>query len=97
MTNDKTKGQAGRLAKLNAQISIRRAQRVDGRQPALVIICAWLFAAPKHVLKYVDLHRQEIPHADILFIQPIVRDMVWASDASRFKALAPAVAVVKSF
>ncbi|KAL4734523.1 hypothetical protein BDV11DRAFT_174686 [Aspergillus similis] len=97
MSNEQSMGQASRFERLNAQISIRRARRADDRQAALVIICAWLFAAPKHVFKYVDLYGQEIPHADILLIQPVVGDMVWTSDASQFKTLAPAVEVVNSF
>src|ERR1700742_1374024 len=38
-------------------------------QPDLIILCAWAFAAPKHILKYIVQHRVMYPQAQILLLQ----------------------------
>ncbi|KAL2012535.1 hypothetical protein VTN00DRAFT_60 [Thermoascus crustaceus] len=39
--------------------------------PSLVVLCAWLFAAPKHIAKYTQLYQTRLPHAEILLIRPV--------------------------
>lgn len=57
----------------------------------LVIICAWLFAAPRHIAKYTRLYQARLPRADILLIRPVAGDMVWTADAAQIRRLEPAV------
>ncbi|RDW83607.1 uncharacterized protein DSM5745_03933 [Aspergillus mulundensis] len=83
--------------RLNNQVSLWPAQPSPEKSRTLLVLCAWLFASQRHILKYVQLYQEEYPNADILLIQPVVGDMVWTSDASQLKTLDPAVDVLRSF
>lgn len=63
----------------------------------LVIICAWLFAAPRHIAKYTRLYQARLPRADILLIRPVAGDMVWTADAAQIRRLEPAVVAIRRF
>ncbi|KAL4919211.1 hypothetical protein BDW62DRAFT_200091 [Aspergillus aurantiobrunneus] len=98
MSRQPPTGYPASFRRLNSQVSLcRDSGPLAGRQPTLIILFPWLSAAPKHVLKYVQLYQEEYPHAQILLVEPLVGDMVWASDAAQLNTLSPAVEVVKSF
>ncbi|KAJ0416333.1 hypothetical protein BJY00DRAFT_234991 [Aspergillus carlsbadensis] len=69
----------------------------QGTQPTLVIITAWLLAAPKHISKYAELYRTNLPHASILLVRPVAGDMVWTANGAQYEALEPALSVIRSF
>ncbi|KAL4789401.1 hypothetical protein BDV19DRAFT_26016 [Aspergillus venezuelensis] len=88
------------FSRLNNQVSLCKSgqkKASTGEPPTLIVLCAWLFAAPKHTAKYTQLYQTSIPSADILLIHPVVGDMVWASDSAQFQQLSPAVATVDAF
>ncbi|KAA8649465.1 hypothetical protein EYZ11_008080 [Aspergillus tanneri] len=59
----------------------------------LVVICTWLGASPKHIAKYVDLHRSIAPHARILLIESEVAILV-SSYAYQRRAIQPAARAI---
>jgi hypothetical protein len=61
----------------------------------LIILCAWLGAARKHIDKYITAYRGIAPNAKILLIQSDVTS-VTSPYASQRKAIQPAVGVVLS-
>lgn len=63
----------------------------------LVIICAWMGAAPRHIAKYTAQHRLLFPKAQLLVLQSEPLDVAWRSDNYQVKRFAPARAVVQSF
>ncbi|KAL4821964.1 hypothetical protein BDW67DRAFT_149915 [Aspergillus spinulosporus] len=86
------------FSRLNSQVSLYTSPVQDPDQPpALVIICSWLFAAPKHIAKYAQIYKTKLPKANILLIQPVVGDMVWTSDYAQLQQLSPAVAAIDAF
>ncbi|KAL4908401.1 hypothetical protein BDW74DRAFT_147393 [Aspergillus multicolor] len=47
------------FSRLNNQISLYTSSqqpRGSHEPPTLVVVCAWLFAAPKHIAKYTQLY-----------------------------------------
>lgn len=63
----------------------------------LVIVCAWMGAAPKHIAKYTAQHRLLFPAAQILVLQSEPLDVAWRSDNSQIKRFAPARAIIRAF
>ncbi|RMZ48146.1 hypothetical protein AFCA_008854 [Aspergillus flavus] len=59
----------------------------------LIIICTWLGASPKHISKYIDMHRAVAPHARLLLIESEVSILV-SSYARQRRLIRPAVDVV---
>ncbi|KAL4950318.1 hypothetical protein BDW69DRAFT_59384 [Aspergillus filifer] len=88
------------FSRLNNQVSLctsGQKKASTDKQPSLVIVCAWLFAAPKHIAKYTQLYQTNMPAADILLIQPVVGDMIWTSNSAQLQQLNPAVATIDVF
>ncbi|KAH9900373.1 hypothetical protein F4778DRAFT_771239 [Xylariomycetidae sp. FL2044] len=42
----------------------------------LVILCTWLGAADKHIVKYVDIHLKNRPNAKVLLVKSVVGSMI---------------------
>ncbi|GMF75317.1 unnamed protein product [Aspergillus oryzae] len=59
----------------------------------LIIICTWLGASPKHISKYIDMHRAVAPHARLLLVESEVSILV-SSYARQRRLIRPAVDVV---
>ncbi|KAL4876517.1 hypothetical protein BJY04DRAFT_199819 [Aspergillus karnatakaensis] len=86
------------FVQLNSQVYLRQGDALtDKNRPTLIVLCAWMFAAPKHIQKYTQLYEKELPHATVLLIRPVVGDMIWTSDAAQFKTLKPAVQAINTF
>lgn len=61
----------------------------------LVIICTWLGAARKHILKYTTGYRQLAPHAKILLIESSV-SILTSTYPAQWIAIRPAVEVLRA-
>jgi hypothetical protein len=61
----------------------------------LIILGTWLGAADKYIVKYVELHKKQIPTASILLLKSQVNSMV-SSYSSQQKAIEPAMLPVLS-
>ncbi|KAK2746059.1 hypothetical protein FQN57_003399 [Myotisia sp. PD_48] len=86
------------FTKLNSQIYLYKSSCNEPlTKPCLIVICAWLFATPKHVDKYIQLYRTNLPHADILLIYSALGDMIWTTDSAQERHLDPAVQVIFHF
>ncbi|KAL4778257.1 hypothetical protein BJX76DRAFT_343752 [Aspergillus varians] len=86
------------FSRLNSQVSLYTSPiQHPNKPPTLVVLCAWLFAAPKHIAKYTQLYQTNLPNADILLIQPVVGDMIWTPDSTQLQHLTPAVAAIDAF
>ncbi|KAI9039422.1 TMEM53 family protein [Aspergillus affinis] len=59
----------------------------------LVVICTWLSASPRHIGKYLDLHRAVAPGARILLIESEVAILV-SSYAHQRRRIQPAARVI---
>jgi len=73
------------------------AQISSSRPPGLIVLCAWLDAAPKHVAKYVVKHKVLFPSARILLFFNHRENMLWRPDFIQFNRLEPALLAVKDF
>jgi hypothetical protein len=60
-------------------------------EPALIVLCSWMSAAPKHVKKYIDNYQRLYHHTDILWIEAHLKGMWLGSD------LKPAADFVTSY
>ncbi|KAL4904448.1 hypothetical protein BDW74DRAFT_30945 [Aspergillus multicolor] len=85
------------FSRLTSQISLYTSPAQPSHPPTLIILCPWLFAAPRHIAKYTQLYQSTLPSADILLIQPVVGDMVWTTDSKQLHHLMPAVAAIDAF
>jgi len=59
----------------------------------LIILCTWMGAADKHIIKYVNLHKTNFPEAKILLIKSTVPDMIKSYAAQR-RLLDPAAQAI---
>ncbi|KAL4941417.1 hypothetical protein BDV06DRAFT_181418 [Aspergillus oleicola] len=88
------------FSRLNSKVCLYTSSQTP-RNPneplTLIVVCSWLFAAPKHIAKYIQLYQNNLLAADILLIQPVVGDMIWTSDAAQLRQLSPAVAAIDAF
>jgi hypothetical protein len=66
-------------------------------QPDLIIFCAWAFAAPKHILKYIDQYRIVYPRSEILLLQSSLASLTWIPDSVQIHRLEPAVVALQTF
>jgi hypothetical protein len=66
-------------------------------QPDLVIFCAWAFAAPKHILKYITQYRATYPRAQILLLQNSLANLTWTPERTQMHRLTPTVIALKAF
>lgn len=72
-------------------------------RPDLIVLCAWMAAAPRHVAKYIAGHDALFPPSEasphpvpLLLVTCDVADVVWRSRRAQAARLAPAVAAVDS-
>ncbi|KAF2095659.1 hypothetical protein NA57DRAFT_79373 [Rhizodiscina lignyota] len=65
--------------------------------PDLVILCAWLGALPKHILKYTSAYQSSYPSTTILLLTSHVNDFVFIPDFVQRQRLTPAAEFVRSF
>ncbi|KIW63827.1 hypothetical protein PV04_08799 [Phialophora macrospora] len=66
-------------------------------QPDLIIFCAWAFAAPKHILKYIIKYQATYPRAQILLLQNNLANMIWTPDRVQMDRLKPTVTAMEAF
>lgn len=59
--------------------------------PSLIVLCSWMGAATKHILKYTDGYKRLFQNANILLIESTLANMFIGSD------LAPASEILDSF
>ncbi|KZF25114.1 hypothetical protein L228DRAFT_62276 [Xylona heveae TC161] len=89
---------ADRSARKNDRVSASRsASTAYYETPTLVVLCTWLFAASKHIVKYAQLYQTRLSHAEILLVRPVPGDMIWTSDTTQLRNLEPAVSVIQHF
>jgi hypothetical protein len=65
--------------RINQSIFIRRpppGEPTDG--PALIVVCSWVAAHPKHIAKYTDRHAEEHPGCTLLLVQTSLRDVLFS-------------------
>ena len=48
----------------------------DALPEQLVILCTWMGAADKHIARYVDLYKRNVPTARILLLESVVSSMI---------------------
>lgn len=65
--------------------------------PGLIIYCAWMFAAPRHIAKYIVQYHLLYPKARILLIQNNLSNMSWLPNSMQMRRLQPSVAAIKDF
>lgn len=72
------------FSSLDAITSIHRpvstSTDTDPTQPALVVICSWLGAAPKHIAKYTNGYKLLFPKSTILLIRAEISGFFLGSD-----------------
>ncbi|KAI9735297.1 MAG: hypothetical protein M1818_006491 [Claussenomyces sp. TS43310] len=59
--------------------------------PDLILIFAWMEAAPRHIAKYTSAYKTLYPHARILLITTSMGDMLWRPYSYRREARHPAL------
>lgn len=59
----------------------------------LIILCTWMGAAGKHIDKYTEIYRQNVPTAKILLLKSVVRSMI-SSYSSQQRAMKSALDAV---
>lgn len=67
----------------------------DAIAPEIIILCTWFRALPKHIVKYVESHRQRYPQAQILVIESTVGDMMYTPYNVQRERLVPIVNLLK--
>jgi len=72
-------------------------EAATANEPGLVIICAWMFAAPRHIVKYIRKYQGIYPLAKILLLQNNMSNMTWRPDRLQIIQMDPAVIVIKDF
>lgn len=65
-------------------------------EPALVILCSWMGAQPKHISKYTATYQRLLPRTPVLLIQSQLLDLTYRSTTTQRKNLARATKVVQS-
>lgn len=65
--------------------------------PGLIIICSWMFAAHKHIAKYIRSYQALFPNAWVLLLQNNISNMTWVPDRMQIPQLKPAVEVINDF
>lgn len=46
--------------------------------PALIVLCSWVAAHPKHIAKYTDRHAEEHPGCTLLLLQTSLKDVLFS-------------------
>ncbi|KAF2195934.1 hypothetical protein K469DRAFT_699556 [Zopfia rhizophila CBS 207.26] len=85
------------FTKLNQSVSLLESGASKAGSPiALVVLCTWVGARPKHIQKYDERYRQLYPSADIIIIASSIADMSYRSDRAQRDTLKPAREVILS-
>ncbi|KAF4552720.1 Hypothetical protein D9617_9g025100 [Elsinoe fawcettii] len=58
--------------------------------PALIVLCTWVSASRRNIAKYTSHYAAHYQHTPQPIIESTVTDMVFGTDASQFRAFAPA-------
>lgn len=72
----------------------QRAPQATGT-PALVLLCSWMDASPRHVEKYTTYYQTLYPASPILLVTSSTRDFFFNTSARQARELAPALAVIR--
>ncbi|KAI1374096.1 hypothetical protein F4677DRAFT_179748 [Hypoxylon crocopeplum] len=63
--------------------------------PALIVLCTWVAAYPRHIAKYTDKYRKDFPNANILIVQTPLSSVLFSpSDKAQQKRLGPASEII---
>jgi hypothetical protein len=60
-------------------------------EPALVVLCPWTGAMPKHIIVYTDKYQELYPSAHIMVITTLLKDLCFRNSESKQEGLLPAV------
>lgn len=82
------------LVKLGPNIFLHTPSEYEAGH--LVILCTWMGAADKHIAKYMEIYRQNLPSAKILLLKSVVGSMI-SSYSSQQRAMKPAQKAVCQF
>lgn len=66
-------------------------------QPDLIILCPWLFAAPRHIAKYISQYQTIYPSARMLLLQNDMSNTTWRPDWVQMQRLQPSVEAIRQF
>ncbi|KAF1991798.1 hypothetical protein K402DRAFT_304558, partial [Aulographum hederae CBS 113979] len=64
--------------------------------PDLIILCTWMAAAPKHILKYTARYLATHPSTRLLLLTTSLSDMTTISNYTQESRLAPALPILRS-
>ncbi|MCJ1339339.1 hypothetical protein MMC09_004628 [Bachmanniomyces sp. S44760] len=64
--------------------------------PDLIIVSAWMDAAPKHIMKYITGYQALYPATSIMVLTSAAEDFTWTSFSNQQKRLKPALSVLQS-
>ncbi|KAH9997823.1 hypothetical protein F4779DRAFT_606297 [Xylariaceae sp. FL0662B] len=89
---------------ITPSIQLRRASKSSSTQPpgnlttsnpSLIVLCTWVAAHPKHIIKYADKYLEDFPNADVLVIQTPLRSVLFSpSDKAQQRRLGPAIEII---
>ena len=71
-------------------------QKTPQDGPSLVVLCTWMAASRKHIVKYTQQYRHQYPDAEILVVESGVAEMVYRTNCSQQARLEPACHVLLS-
>ncbi|KAK3064591.1 hypothetical protein LTS18_005803 [Coniosporium uncinatum] len=81
-------------------IFFHEAAEVDGfsygSSPNLVIVSAWMGAAPKHIAKYSSTYTKRYPSSQIIVIANSMADVFITSSAAHHRRLRPVIEVIQA-
>ncbi|XXH01915.1 hypothetical protein Hte_008277 [Hypoxylon texense] len=63
--------------------------------PSLIVLCTWVAAHPRHIVKYTDRYLRDFPDADILVVEtPLTSVLFSPSDKAQRRRLRPASEII---
>ncbi|OAP62877.1 hypothetical protein AYL99_02104 [Fonsecaea erecta] len=78
-----------------AQQQQQREEENAPPDPDLIIVCSWMSAQPRNIVKYTGAYRTRYPRARILLLRQDGGDFFFRTQAQQLRNLAPAVVVVE--
>lgn len=63
--------------------------------PDLIIVCSWMYAASKHISKYIKYHQKTYPTSPILLLRQDGGDFFVRTKAEQLRNIEPAVATIR--
>ncbi|OQV06728.1 hypothetical protein CLAIMM_11261 [Cladophialophora immunda] len=83
-----------------------RSQRTEHQQqqeqehpapadPDLIIVCSWMYAQPRNIVKYTKVYQATYPRARILLLRQDGGDFFFRTQAQQMRNLVPAVSLIR--